>query len=336
MILQAETRRHYVTAMRAIVYRSAGGVEVLDLTTVPTPAPAASQVLVRVQATGLNRADVIQRRGGYPAPAGWPADIPGLEYAGVVEAVGIGVAEVKPGDRVMGLVGGGAQAEFLVTHCREVLPIPPGLTFEQAAAIPEAFLTAYDALVIRGRIRAGERVLVHAIGSGVSTAAVQLARWLGATVAGTSRTRSKIDRAMALGVGEGIETAAGGFGSQLSQPVDVILDFFGGGALNENLRCLNPKGRLVVLGTLQGGTAEAVDVGRILRGRLEVIGTVMRSRPHEERVPLVEEFATRVLPEFAAGRMAPIIGASFPMTALAAAHAAMEANEVFGKIVLNW
>ena len=336
MILQAGTVGHYVTAMRAIVYRGAGGVEVIDLATVSTPEPGPDQVLVRVQASGLNRADVIQRRGGYPAPPGWPADIPGLEYAGVVEAVGPGVAGVASGDRVMGLVGGGAQAEYLVTHFREVIPVPAGLTYEQAAAIPEAFLTAYDALVIRGRIRAGERVLVHAIGSGVSTAAVQLARWLGGTVVGTSRTRSKIDRSLTLGVSEGIDTAAGGFSSQLSQPVDVILDFFGGGALNENLRCLNLKGRLVVLGTLQGATAESVDVGRILRGRLEVIGTVMRSRPHEERVPLVEEFVNRVMPEFAAGRMAPIIGASFPMTALAAAHAAMEANEVFGKIVLNW
>ncbi len=322
--------------MRAIVYRGAGGVEVIDLAQVPAPEAGPDQVGVRVRAAGLNRADIIQRRGGYPAPPGWPRDVPGLEYAGVVEAVGADVKNVRAGDRVMGLVGGGAQAEYLVTHHREVIPVPEALSFEQAAAIPEAFLTAYDALVIRGRLRAGERVLVHAVGSGVSTAAVQLARWLGATVVGTSRTRSKLDRAMTLGMAEGIDTSERGFAAQLTRPVDVILDFFGGGALGENLECLNPRGRLVVLGTLQGGMAEKVDVSRILRGRLEVVGTVMRSRPHEERVPLVAEFVERVMPEFRAGRLAPIIGVTFPMTELAAAHAAMEGNAVFGKIVLAW
>ena len=322
--------------MRAIVYRGAGGPEVIEVATVPVPEAGPGQVLVRVAASGLNRADLIQRRGGYPAPPGWPKDIPGLEYSGVIERLGVDVADVRVGDRVMGLVGGGAQAEYLVTHHRELIPVPSALSMAEAAAIPEAFLTAYDALVTRGRLRAGERVLVHAVGSGVSTAAVQLARWLGATVVGTSRTRAKLDQAAALGMAEGIDTGERGFAGQLSRPVDVILDFFGGGALNENLECLNPRGRLVVLGTLQGGGADKVDVSRILRGRLEVVGTVMRSRPHEERVPLVEAFRAHVLPEFEAGRLAPIIGATFPMTELAAAHAAMEANAVFGKIVLVW
>jgi putative PIG3 family NAD(P)H quinone oxidoreductase len=322
--------------MRAIVYQGAGGLDVISLTERPTPVPGPEQVLVRVRAAGLNRADLIQRKGHYAAPPGWPADIPGLEYAGEVAALGSGVTSVSVGDRVMGLVGGGAQAEFLVAHEREILEIPDSVTDPEAAGIPEAFLTAYDALTSRGRLRAGERVLIHAVGSGVSTVAVQLAKWLGATVIGTSRTALKLERARALGLDLGIDTSLGGFGERLPAPVDVILDFFGGPALSENIAALAPRGRLVLLGTMQGPTAASVDLGRILRNRLEVIGTVMRARQAAERVPLVAEFTTRVLPEIASGRLRPIIGATFPMTAIADAHRAMEANEVFGKIVLTW
>ena len=318
------------------MYTGAGGPEVISLTEVEALAVAAGHVGVRVRAVGLNRADIIQRKGGYPAPPGWPADIPGLEYAGVVESLGSGVTTVRVGDRVMGLVGGGAHAEFVVPHEHEVIPVPPGLTDEQAAAVPEAFLTAYDALAVRGRAGAGERVLIHAVGSGVSTAAVQLAKWLGCTVVGTSRTAAKLDRAKTLGMDAGIDTSAGSFRDGVGAPVDVILDYFGGPALADNLAVLATKGRLVLLGTLQGGMAPNVDVGRMLRGRLEVIGTVMRARPHDERVPLVREFIHRVLPELEAGRLAPIVGAVFPMAAMAAAHAAMESNQAFGKIVLTW
>ena len=318
------------------MYSGAGGSDVISLTEVETPAVAAGHVRVRVRAVGLNRADIIQRKGGYPAPPGWPANIPGLEYAGVVESLGGGVSSIRVGDRVMGLVGGGAHAEFVVAHEHEVIPVPVALTDERAGAVPEAFLTGYDALVVRGRAARGERVLIHAVGSGVSTAAVQLAKWLGCTVVGTSRTAAKLDQAMALGMDAGIDTSAAGFRDAVGEPVNVILDYFGGPALADNLAVLATKGRLVLLGTLQGGLAEKVDVGRILRGRLEVIGTVMRARPHEERVPLVREFIERVMPEFHAGRLAPVIGAAFPMTAMAAAHAAMESNQVFGKIVLTW
>lgn len=318
------------------MYTGAGGPEVISLTEVETPAIAAGHVGVRVRAVGLNRADIIQRKGGYPAPPGWPANLPGLEYAGVVESLGSGVTSVRVGDRVMGLVGGGAHAELVAPHEHEVIPVPPGLTDEQAAAVPEAFLTAYDALAVRGRAVAGERVLIHAVGSGVSTAAVQLAKWLGCTVVGTSRTAAKLDRAKTLGMDAGIDTSGGSFRDGVGAPVDVILDYFGGPALADNLAVLATKGRLVLLGTLQGGMAPNVDVGRMLRGRLEVIGTVMRARPHDERVPLVREFIHRVLPELEAGRMAPIVGAVFPMAAMAAAHAAMESNQAFGKIVLTW
>ena len=322
--------------MRAIVYQGAGGPEVVTLVERPTPTPGANQVLVSVRAAGLNRADLIQRRGGYPAPPGWPPDIPGLEYAGVVEALGDGVTAVEVGDRVMGLVGGGAQAEYLVADERELIKVPTGLGDVEAAAVPEAFLTAYDALVTRARVAPSERVLIHAVGSGVGAVAVQLAKWLGATAIGTSRSARKLERARALGLDFGIDTSKGAFRAALSARVDVILDFFGGPALSDNLDALAPRGRLVLLGTMQGPTAASVDVGLILRGRLEIIGTVMRARQAAERVPLVEEFTARVLPELARGRLRPIVGATFPMEAITEAHRAMESNEVFGKIVLTW
>ncbi|MHB1327728.1 MAG: NAD(P)H-quinone oxidoreductase [Gemmatimonadales bacterium] len=322
--------------MRVVRYRGVGGREVLSFDEVARPEPGSGEVLVKVAAAGLNRADVVQRRGLYPAPPGWPPDIPGLEYAGVVEGCGPGVSLLQPGIRVMGLVGGGAHAEYVVVHEREAIRVPALLSEAEAAAVPEAFLTAFDALVARGRLQPGERVLIHAVGSGIGTVAVQLARWLGATVLGTSRTADKLVRARELGLELGIDTSTRSFRDQLTAPVDVILDFFGGGALADNLASLAPRGRLVVLGTMQGAEAPSVDVGRILRGRLEVIGSVMRSRAHEERVPMVDGFVRQVLPEIAAGRLRPIVGAVYPMTAIAEAHEAMEANDVFGKIVLAW
>lgn len=327
--------------MRTIRYGGAGGVEVIELGQAADPAPGPRDILVRVAAAGLNRADVIQRRGGYPAPPGWPADVPGLEYAGTVEAVGREVTRWRAGDRVMGLVGGGAHAELLAVAQDEALPVPEPLELDAAAAIPEAFLTAFDALLVRGRVRAGERVLVHAVGSGVGTAAVQLVRWIGATSVGTSRSPDKLTRARALGMDLGVDTSTGGFAAALDRPVDVILDVLGGGAFAENLSALAPRGRLVLLGTLQGGVAREVELARILRSRLEVIGSVMRARGAEERVALARDFGTRALPLFTAGDgrapvLRPVVGAVYPMEEIATAHREMEANAVFGKIVLTW
>ena len=232
--------------MRAIRYTAAGGPEVIQLRDAPTPEPGPRQVRVRVHASALNRADILQRRGRYPAPAGWPADIPGLEYAGEVEALGPGVTRWQVGDRVMGLVGGGAHAEFVVVHADETMAVPEGMAYTDAAAIPEAVLTAWDALVARGRLVAGERVLIHAVGSGVGTAAVQLAKRIGATVAGTSRSAAKLAQARALGLDEAIDTSTRGFGEQLDQSVDVILDVFGAPAFAANLDALAPRGRLEI------------------------------------------------------------------------------------------
>jgi len=222
-----------------------------------------------------------------------------------------------------------------VVHQDETLAVPPSMPLTDAAAIPEAFLTAWDALVTRGRLAAGERVLIHAVGSGVGTAAVQLARRLGAISVGTSRTREKLERAAGLGLHEAIDSSSGGFREWLSAPVNVILDVLGGPAFKENLEALAPLGRLVMLGFLQGPKAE-ITLEPILRKRLSVIGSVMRTRLLEERIPLVAGFSQQVLPWFVAGQIRPIVGATYPMTDIAAAHAEMERDENFGKIVLVW
>ena len=327
--------------MHAVVFAGSGGPEVITIATVPTSEPGPGQIRVRVRAAGLNRADLMQRRGHYPAPAGWPADIPGLEYAGEVDALGAGSYRWGVGARVMGLVGGGAQADAVIVHENEGIPVPAGLSFEEAAAIPEAFLTAYDALVTRARVAPGERVLIHAVGSGVGTAAAQIAKHLGATVLGTSRSADKLVRAREYGLDEGIDTSDGGFARALAEPVNVVLDVLGGPALPENLAVLAPRGRLVLLGWLLGSQVDA-DFNPVLRKRLEIIGTVMRTRQHEERAALVREFTERMLPLFAQGRVGsrpalrPVLDRAVPMERLAEAHAAMERNETFGKLVGTW
>jgi putative PIG3 family NAD(P)H quinone oxidoreductase len=325
--------------MRAVIYAGGGGPEVITLGEVPKPEVRPGHIRVRVHAAGLNRADLMQRRGQYPAPPGWPADIPGLEYAGEVEAVR-GNSRWKVGDRVMGLVGGGAQAELVVVHEDEALRIPDRLSYAEAAAIPEAFLTAYDALVTRGRLASGERVLIHAVGSGIGTAAVQIARHLGATVLGTSRSAEKLARALVYGLDVGIDTSRSTVAEGVGDPVNVILDMLGGPAFAENLSVLAPRGRLVLLGFLAGSRATA-DLGPILRKRLEVIGSVMRTRTGEERAPLVREFSERMLPLFDqriehAAPLRPVLERTYLMTDLAAAHRLMESNETFGKVVVTW
>ncbi len=327
--------------MKALRYTAPGGPDVIQLGDAPTPVPGPGQIRVQVRASALNRADILQRKGRYPAPPGWPADIPGLEYAGQVEALGAPPAgqpsRWKVGDRVMGLVGGGAQAEYVVVHQDEALAIPDRLSFEEAAAIPEAFLTAWDALTVRGRLQPGERVLIHAVGSGVGTAAVQLALLLGAHPVGTSRSAAKLEQATALGLVEAIDTGRPGLllRERLSAPVDVILDVLGGPAFGENLDALAPRGRLVLLGFLQGPETQ-VSLEPMLRKRLEVIGTVMRTRLQAERIPLVRDFAERVTPELASGRLRAIVSHTYPMAEAAAAHGAMERDENFGKVVLVW
>jgi NADPH:quinone reductase-like Zn-dependent oxidoreductase len=240
----------------------------------------------------------------------------------------------------MGLVGGGAQAEFVVVHQDEALAIPAGLSYAEAAAVPEAFLTAYDALVTRGRLQPGERVLIHAVGSGVGTAATQIAKQLGATVLGTSRSGDKLARALVYGLDIGIDTSRTAFRDVCGEPVHVVLDVLGGPSFADNLAVLAPRGRLIMLGFLAGSGTEA-DLGPILRKRLEVIGTVMRTRGLEERIPLVRAFTERMLPLFEpraeqGAPLRPVLERTYPMNQLADAHRVMEGNATFGKIVVAW
>lgn len=301
----------------------------------PDPVPGPGEILVRVHAAGLNRADLVQKAGKYPAPPGWPADIPGLEYAGEVMALGPGAERWAVGDRVMGLVGGGAHAERVVVHQDEAMAVPPGMAWTDAAAIPEAFLTAWDAMVLRGRVGGGERVLFHAVGSGVGTAAVQVAQLLGVTLIGTSRTRDKLARCAAMGMPHGVLTSAPDWPLQVGGAVDVIVDTLGAKFLEQNLNLLAPRGRLVVLGTLTGGIAERLDMGLVLRRRLEIVGTAMRSRELAERRELVARFHLEVLPHFISGALRPIVDRVVPLAEFESAHAAMAENENFGKVVFE-
>lgn len=326
--------------MRAVCIREPGGPEVLELRDVESPEPDRGEVAIEVRCTALNRADLLQRRGHYPAPAGTRGDVPGLEYAGIVAAVGPGVDDAVVGRRVMGLVPGAAYAERVVTPHDQTLPIPDGLSYEQAAAIPEAFFTAWDALR-QADFSAGERLLVHAAGSGVGTAALQLARAIGAgRILGTA-SRGKLDRIAELGlpldVGidyrresfkEIVERETGGDG------VDVILELVGAGYWADDLASLAHRGRLVLIGLMSGAEAET-DLAAILRRRLRIIGTVMRSRPAAEKARLAAAARAQLLPWFADGTLVPVVQRVFPLREVAAAHAYMEDNRNLGKIVLR-
>ena len=326
--------------MKAIVIARPGGPEVLVQEERPVPEPGPGEVRVRVHASALNRADLLQRRGAYPAPPGAPADVPGLEYAGEVDAVGEGAGLWAVGNRVMGIVGGGGHAEYVVVHEREAIRVPQNLSWEEAAAVPEAFLTAYDALFRQLDLKMGERLLIHAVGSGVGTAAVQLARAAGATTIGTSRTPEKLARAAELGLEVGIDTGREDLAEAVNQAtygsgVHAVLDLVGGRLLEASLRVLALRGRVIVVGTTAGSKAE-IDLGVLLRRRLQMIGTVLRSRPLEEKIALAREFSGSVLPLLSSGRIRPVVDTVFPFSDIRKAHERMEDNASFGKIVLRW
>lgn len=313
----------------------------LSLSDVPSRACGPDEVRVAVRASALNRADLLQTLGLYPAPKGVPAEIPGLEYAGEVREVGARVSRVTPGAKVMGLVAGGAWAEELVVHERELIAMPSSLDFAQAAAIPEAFMTAWDALVLQGGMTAGTRVLIHAVASGVGTAALQLCAALGARAIGTGRSMAKLERAHALGLTSTVLVSKErpDFANEVQQlsggGVDLVLDLVGGDWLPQTLEATAPRGTVVLVGLVAGAAAE-VPLRTVLGKRLTIIGTMLRARPLEEKIELARRFEQRLVPLFEEGQLAPVVEATVPFSKAPEALERLARNDTFGKTVLTW
>ena len=325
--------------MKAIVISEPGGVEVLRLRDVDRPTPGPKDVLVRVACSGLNRADLLQRRGLYPAPRGYSKDIPGLEYSGIVEDIGTEVDTLSVGQPVMGITGGGGYAEYLVTPAASTVRVPHGLDLVTAGAIPEVFMTAFDAVFLQERLLMGEVLLIHAVGSGVGTAALQLALRVGAVVIGTSRTESKLEAAGGLGLehpvlGDEIWSSrvleiTDGLG------VDVILDLVGAAYLEGNQKVLAHIGRHIVVG-VPGGAKAQFDLRSLMIRQGSIRGTTLRSRPLDQKADLACAFEAEVIPGFEAGELQPVVDCVFPAEEVQAAHMHMEENRNFGKILLAW
>jgi NADPH:quinone reductase len=331
--------------MRAVVITSHGGVDGIGVREVEAPPkPTADRVRVRVHAAGINRADILQRRGSYPAPPGYPENIPGLEFAGEVEAVGDAASSWTIGDRVFGLTAGGAQAELVVVPESNVARIPDELEWIQAAAMPETFITAHDALFTRAGVHLGERVLVHAAASGVGTAAIQLAHAAGATVYGTSRTADKLERLRDLHLGLDASVAVGDTPAKFIEAVqnwtagagvDVVIDLVGGKYFPANLEALASRGRLICVGTTAGARSE-IDLALLMRKRAVIIGTMLRARSIEEKATATKLFASAVLPLVSRGTIRPVIDRVYRVDEIRDAHERMESNSSLGKIVLTF
>ncbi len=330
-----------MTTMRAAWIASFGGPEVLEIREVPLPKIGDDQVLVRVRASALNRADLLQRQGKYPPPPGCPVEIPGMEFAGEVAEVGAAVRSWKVGQRVFGLLGGAAQAEYIATHELLLAEIPANLNWAQAAAIPEVFITAHDALWIQTRLRPGEIVLINAVGSGVGLAAVQLARAIQAVPFGTSRTPDKIDEARKYGLQDGLvvrdnfdELVAAAEKWTGGKGINVMIDLVGGPYINAAQKLLAPKGRLILVGTVGGAKAD-LEARYVMSKRLEIRGTVLRARSFDEKVAVTRAFTAEVVPLLASGVLRPTIDSKFPLAEIGKAHARLESNETVGKVVIE-
>jgi NADPH:quinone reductase len=324
--------------MTAIAIRAPGAADMLVPEQRPLPRPAEGEVLVKVAAAGVNRPDVMQRQGLYPPPAG-ATDIPGLEIAGEVVALGAGVKRWKLGDKVMALVVGGGYAEYCPAHESHALPVPPGLTLVAAAAIPETFFTVWHNAFERGRLKAGETLLVHGGSSGIGTAAIQLAKAFGARVIATAGSAEKCDACRRLGADVAINYKAQDFvaaakAATEGKGADVILDMVGGDYIERNYEAAAVEGRVVQI-ALQAGPKATVNFHRIMLKRLTHTGSTLRARSIPDKGAIARAVEEHVLPLIAAGRVRPLIDGTFPLARAAAAHSRMETNAHIGKIVLT-
>lgn len=302
--------------------------------------PTAGEVLVEVKAAGLNRGDLLQARGKYPPPKGYSPHRPGLEFAGVIAAKGEGVNGFSVGDRVMGLAAGEAQAELLIAEASHLTKIPQHFSFAEAAAIPEAFITAHDALITQADLKAGENLLIHAVASGVGLAALQIGKAFGATVAGTSRSAEKLEKCLARGLDLAFDTGNSGFSESLlnvtdGKGADVILDLVGASYLSENLTALALKGRLMMVG-LTGGRKAELDMGVMLQKRLTLRGTVLRSRSSAEKTAAVNAFANNIIPLFDELVLTPDLDRVYAFNDVSEAYGYLASDKSFGKVVLEW
>ena len=324
--------------MKAVVLREHGGPEVLQIEDVPSPTFGAEDILVSVAATALNRADLLQRMGFYPNPFPQGPEIPGLEFAGTVKAVGERVTAWKVGDKVMGIVSGGAYAEELALHERQAMAVPAGMSLHDAAAIPEVFITAWDALVVQGGLTSGRWAMVHAGASGVGTAAIQICRAIGARIIVTCSS-GKVQSCKELGADvvvdygsqdfvEEVQKATGGKG------VDVVLDVIGGDYVERNIASLAVKGHIIQVGVM-AGKPMPFNVGLLLGKRASITGTVLRARPLDEKIAITQRFVSEMLPLFDIGALKPVIDSSYSIADVAKGHEFMATNGNVGKIVID-
>jgi putative PIG3 family NAD(P)H quinone oxidoreductase len=324
--------------MKAVVLRSHGGTDVLQFEDIPSPVPGDYDIVVDVAATALNRADLLQRMGLYPNPFPDEYDVPGLEYSGVVRLVGGKVTMWAPGDRVMGIVAGGSYAQQIRVHERQAMAVPTHLSLSDAAAIPEVFLTAWDALVVQGGLTSGRWALVHAGASGVGSAAIQICRVIGARIAVTCST-GKVEACRNMGADVVIDYTTQDFPDEIKKAtngrgVDVVLDVIGGDYVERNVASLAVQGHIIQVGTM-AGKAVPFNVGMLLPKRASITGTVLRARPLEEKVALTQRFIAEVLPLFESGQLSPLIDSRYRFDDIAAAHDRMASNANIGKIVID-
>jgi putative PIG3 family NAD(P)H quinone oxidoreductase len=324
--------------MRAVVLRSHGGPDVLQFEDVASPIIGEQDVLVTVAATALNRADLLQRMGFYPNPFPSGPEIPGLEFAGTVTAIGEKVTAWSVGDRVMGITSGGAYAEQLAIHERQAMAVPSGMSLQDAAGIPEVFITAWDALVVQGGLTSGRWAMVHAGASGVGTAAIQICKAIGARIVVTC-SGGKVDACRALGADVVVDYGSQDFVAEVAAAtggagVDVILDVIGGDYVERNIASLAVKGHIIQVGVMAGKPVP-FNVGLLLGKRASITGTVLRARPLEEKIAISQRFASEMLPLFATGQLKPVIDSVYAFADIASAHEYMASNGNVGKIVIT-